>query len=83
MTYISEVDIFNSESYKEIYSFLKPMNLEDYSVNLIKHGFDDLNLLIIQMKTDSAINDINLKDIGITLPGDRARILIKIEDSKK
>lgn len=48
----------------------------------MKNGFDDLNLLISQMKTDLAINDLNLKDVGISLPGERAKILIKLEDSK-
>jgi len=82
MTYRSDVDIVNSEYYKEIYNFLKEINLEDYTMNFIKNGFDDLNLLINQIKSELAINDTNLKDIGIALLGDRAKILIKLEESK-
>lgn len=82
MTYRSELDITNSEPYKEINSFLRLINLEEYTLNFIKNGFDDLNLLINQMKSDGAVNDANLKDIGICLPGSRAKILIKLEDSK-
>lgn len=82
MTYRSEVDITNSDSYKEIFAFLKQINLEDFTVNFLKNGFDDLNLLVNQIKSDLAINDLNLKDIGISCPGDRAKILIKFEEGK-
>jgi len=79
MTYRSEVDITNSESYKEISAFLKQINLEHFTMNFLKNGFDDLNLLVNQIKSDLAINDLNLKEIGISTPGDRAKILIKLE----
>jgi len=81
MTYRSEVDITNSDSFREIYTFLKSINLEDYTMYFIKNGFDDLNLLIDQIKTEQGINDTNLKDIGISLAGERAKILIKLEES--
>jgi hypothetical protein len=58
------------------------MNLEDFTMNFLKNGFDDLNLLITQIKSDLAINDANLKDIGVACPGDRAKILIKLEEGK-
>ena len=83
MTYRSELDITNSEPYKEINSFLRLINLEEYTLNFIKNGFDDLNIIINQIKTVNAMNDIILKDIGISVPGYRAKILIKLEESKK
>ncbi len=82
MTYRSDVDIVNSEYFKEMCIFLKQIKLEEYTINFIRNGFDDLNLLINQIKTELAINDLNLRDIGINLPGDRAKILIKLEESK-
>lgn len=32
------------------------------------------------MKSDMAITDDNLKEIGISIPGHRAKILIKLEE---
>lgn len=58
------------------------MNLEVYTPLFIKSGFDDLSLLIEQMRGDTSITDKNLKDIGIELPGHRAKILINLEDGK-
>jgi hypothetical protein len=46
----------------------------------IKNGFDDLSLLLEQMKTDNAITDDNLREIGISKPGHRAKILIRLEE---
>jgi hypothetical protein len=82
MTYRSENDINNTEGFKEIFEFLQLIKLEDFTFNLVKNGFDDLNLLIEEYKTDAALTDGNLRDIGINLPGERARILIKLEESK-
>ena len=44
------------------------------------NGFDDLNLLIEQTKNGIAITDENLREIGIKLPGIRAKILIHLEE---
>ena len=38
---------------------------------LIENGFDDLNVLINQMKKGLSITYQNLKDIGILNPGDK------------
>jgi len=71
-----------TEQYSEIQHFLRMIYLESYTNILVKNGFDDINILINQMKTKNAINDKILKDIGLTVPGYRAKILIKLEESK-
>ena len=54
---------------KEIDSFLKSMELEKYTPAFLKHGFDDLKMIIDQMRSETAITDKNLRDIGIAQPG--------------
>lgn len=44
------------------------------------NGFDDIGLIIEQTKSDLAMTDKNLKDIGINLIGDRAKILVRLEE---
>jgi hypothetical protein len=69
-----------SSDNKEIYEFLKSIDMELYYRLFIKNGFDDYSLLVEHMKGDMAITDCNLHDIGITLPGHRAKILLKLEE---
>ena len=65
---------------KEFYNFFKEINLNlNYANKLVENGFDDLELLIEQTKEVSALSDQNLKDIGIEIPGHRAKILIHLE----
>ena len=65
----------------EIYKFILEINLpKNYAEHLIDNGFDDLEMLITQAKNSVALSDQNLKDIGINLPGDRAKILIHLEE---
>jgi len=71
-----------TEQYSEIQHFLRMIYLENYTNRLVKNGFDDINILINQQKTKNAINDKMLRDIGISVPGYRAKILIKLEESK-
>lgn len=71
----------NVKDNKEIYSFLKELNLEEYSSNLINNGYDDLSFLVNKSKTNvSTISDSELDQIGMTLPGDKARFLIKLQE---
>ena len=77
-----EFEYNSTEAMKEIDTFLKSLELERYTTIFIKHGFDDLKLIIEQMKSETSITDKNLKDIGINLPGHRAKILLKLEESK-
>ena len=67
-----------------LYTFLKSINLEKYFSNLINLGFDDINFLINEAKKGKmGITYENLKQSGINLPGDRIKILIKIQEEAK
>ena len=71
-------DLYINE--KDFDTFFKEINLnEKYANKLIENGFDDLELLIEQTKEVPALSDQNLKEIGILIPGDRAKILIRLE----
>ena len=65
---------------KNLKNFLSSIGMEDYYLNFINNGFDDIELIIAQTKNGIGISDKNLKQIGINLPGDRARILLKIQE---
>ena len=48
---------------------------------LASNGFDDINLILDQSKNGkSSIQDSELKEAGIKIPGDRAKILIRIQE---
>jgi hypothetical protein len=61
-------------------NFLTQINLQKYFSILKKNGFDNINFLIEQMKTNNPLKDAELKSIGISIPGDRAKILIRLEE---
>ena len=73
----------NRNIYNPLFIFLKRIGMEKYFENLNNMGFDDLKLIINQTKKGMGITDDNLKLAGIKLPGDRAKILIKIEEEAK
>ena len=60
--------------------FLSQINLLKYLNNLDSNGFDDVNLLIEEAKKGVIISDQELKEVGINLPGDRAKILIRLKE---
>ena len=61
--------------------FIEEINLpKNYANILLENGFDDLELLILQTKNGVALTDQNLKVIGINSPGERAKILIHLEE---
>ena len=65
----------------ELSNFMSEIGLPyNYSNNLIENGFDDLEVLISQTKNSIALTEQNLRDIGIKIPGDRAKILIHLEE---
>jgi ankyrin repeat protein len=65
----------------EIYKFITEINLpKEYTNNLVDNGFDALEVLISQTKKGTALTYNNLKEIGIKLPGERAKILIHLEE---
>ena len=61
-------------------NFLTQINMQKYYSTLKENGYDNINLLIIQMKSDMPITDLELKKAGIKIPGDRAKILIRLEE---
>ena len=62
-------------------NFFNEIGLDiQYIKILSSNGFDDLNLLIEQTKNGIAITDDNLREIGIKLPGIRAKISIHLEE---
>ena len=64
-----------------LYDFLNKINMGKYYKNLSLNGFDDIKLIIEQTKNnDLGITDDNLKEAGIFSPGDRAKIIIKVQD---
>lgn len=56
---------------------------KEYANYLIDNGFDVLDVLISQTKKGIALSYQNLKDIGIKLPGERAKILVHLEEISK
>lgn len=69
-----------SESINPLKEFLSQINMFRYIDNCIENGFDDINLIIDQAKKGIYITDSELKEAGIMIPGDRAKILIRIQE---
>lgn len=68
----------------QIIKFFSEINLPSvYATKFIENGFDNLNILIKMTKNGIAINNQNLIDIGIYNAGDRAKILIHLEEKAK
>ena len=66
---------------EELYKFLEKIEMEQYIDLFINAGFDDIKLVINQMKKGGIpVNDDILKEIGIERAGDRAKILIRIQE---
>lgn len=63
-----------------IFTFLKEINLEEYSKSFYNEGFDDIHVIIKQMKQGYGITDNNLQDVGIKKAGDRAKIMIRLQE---
>ena len=80
----SSQDTFNSSFIKKndesLYQFLFEIRQENYYSIMKSNGFDDIQLLINQTKKGNAITDIQLKLSGINIPGDRAKILIRLQE---
>lgn len=68
-------------SSKLLKDFLSQINMDKYISLLAFNGFDDINLILEQSKNgNSSIQDSELKEAGIKIPGDRAKILIRIQE---
>ena len=68
------------KSHDSLYKFLSEIHQENYYPLMKSNGFDDVQLLLNQTKTGSAITDNQLKSSGINIPGDRAKILIRLQE---
>ena len=90
--YSSEVTADNSNNYKNLYQnsikhsheslliFLSEIKLEKYYNLMNSNGFEDIQLLIDEAKSGRSVTDSQLKEAGIDLPGDRAKILIRLQE---
>ena len=62
-------------------SFLIGIKLEELLYTFVDGGFDDLDLMIQQMRSREPLTDEILKGIGIEKPGHRARLLAHFEEA--
>ena len=67
-------------SQDSLYIFLLEIKLEKYFNIMNSNGFDDVKVLINQMKSTLAVTDTQLKEAGIDAPGDRAKIIIRLQE---
>ena len=72
--------VSEKSSSNDLILFLQSIQMENYYLNLYLNGFDDIKLIINQTKTNLGITNKNLKDAGINFIGDRAKIIIKIQE---
>ena len=81
---INQFNINNISPDDSLYKFLSEINLEKkYYFLMNSNGFEDIDLLIEQERTcklNTSITNSALKEIGIYPPGDRAKILIHLEE---
>ena len=90
--YSSEMTADNSNNYKNLYKnsmkysheslliFLSEIKLEKYYNIMNSNGFEDIQLLIDEAKSGMCVTDSQLKEAGINPPGDRAKILIRLQE---
>lgn len=72
-----------AEALEGLETWLKTLELEELVSILIDGGFDDVHSLINQMRSNMPVSDDMLERIGVSKPGHRARILVKLEEGKK
>jgi hypothetical protein len=63
-----------------IFYWLEKYHLEDYYEVLVEAGYEDVHIMVNQMKSPLPISDKTLRDIGVCRPGHRRLILIKLEE---
>ena len=68
------------EEKDKLTEFLKEIGMQHYTDILISEGFDDIDLIIKQMKEGFPSLYLTLKEIGIDSPGDRAKILVHMQE---
>ena len=65
---------------QKLLQFLKEIGMINYGNILISEGFDDIDLILKQMDEGFPELDDTLKEIGIIHAGDRAKILIRLQE---
>ena len=80
LTEIKKINKEIKDPKEDLYKFLEKIEMEQYIDLFINEGFDDINLVIDQIKEGNPINDDILREMGIERPGDRAKILIRIQE---
>ena len=65
---------------QNLLQFLKEIGMINYGNILISEGFDDIDLILKQMDEGFPELDHTLKEIGIIPAGDRAKILIRLQE---
>ena len=80
LTEIKKINKEIKDPKEDLYKFLEKIEMEQYIDLFINEGFDDINLVINQIKKGNPINDDILREMGIERPGDRAKILIRIQE---
>ena len=77
----TDENILSVKTSKLLRDFLSQINMDKYIGLLTTNGFDDINLILEQSKNGgTSIQDNELKEAGISKPGDRAKILIRIQE---
>ena len=69
-----------NEEKNRLIEFLKEIGMQQYTSMLLSEGYDDIDLIIKQMNEGFPSLYDTLKEIGITSPGDRAKILVHIQE---
>ena len=72
----NEINIIN----RPLLEFLNQINMQKYYLHLKNNGLEYINIIIEDTKKGVYITDNQLKIIGINKPGDRAKILIRIQE---
>ena len=70
----------NNKENRLLLDFLSQINLQKYYNNFNNNGFDDIFKIIEDTKKGDYITDNQLKKLGINKPGERAKILIRLEE---
>ena len=63
----------------ELFDFLSNLSLSCYFIPLVSSGFDNLGLMLFQMRTQIPITNSMLKEIGIDKAGDRCKLMVNLE----
>lgn len=67
-----------AEDSSQLFAFFSWIALEEYTSILTQAGLDDLRILVQQMDTSVLLTETLLEGIGITKPGHRRRLLMKL-----